>query len=340
MAVYFVYRCPYGAPSGKHVCRFEYDTVLDWAQAVFRQFAETDKAYEYAAGLLGGLYVYSFAGMFLIDHGETARDAPRTVDDVGAWFGCMYDQGQANGPHHVQLLTDDDEIEMAVYVFDDHYRAANPGRADFVLRDGWELPPGDAGGAARPLPPTSPIEPSGRGEGVLYCFSSYADDSSNLSDLCPALRIDGLRVPDLARYLLLCPNEDALDSGLNESRDCLRQLLLKPTGEDAGFLAAIRDQPDEQTHWSAYTDWLLERDLPPAGLHLLDRALRDEASKAAQRRREPESNCVNVTAHMAQWFHPGAAPEQFVIFDDRWAAAHPTLAAGILTFAARWDVLT
>jgi hypothetical protein len=31
--------------------------------------------------------------------------------------------------------------------------------------------------------------------------------------------------------------------------------------------------------------------------------------------------------------------DQWIFFDDRWAA-HPTLAAGILTFAARWDVLT
>jgi hypothetical protein len=31
---------------------------------------------------------------------------------------------------------------------------------------------------------------------------------------------------------------------------------------------------------------------------------------------------------------------QFIYFDDRWASAHPTLAAGVLTFASRWDVLT
>ena len=31
---------------------------------------------------------------------------------------------------------------------------------------------------------------------------------------------------------------------------------------------------------------------------------------------------------------------QYIFFDDRWAAAHPTLAAGILRFASRWDALT
>ncbi|MDY3551640.1 hypothetical protein R5W24_000718 [Gemmata sp. JC717] len=36
----------------------------------------------------------------------------------------------------------------------------------------------------------------------------------------------------------------------------------------------------------------------------------------------------------------GRSFEQFIFFDDRWAAAHPTLAKGIFTFASRWDVLT
>ena len=36
MPVYFVYRCHEGAPSEKYVRRFEYDTVLDWAKAVWK----------------------------------------------------------------------------------------------------------------------------------------------------------------------------------------------------------------------------------------------------------------------------------------------------------------
>jgi uncharacterized protein (TIGR02996 family) len=333
MPVYFVYRCQYGAPSGKHVRRFEHDTVLDWAQAVFRQFPTTDAASAYAAELLGGLYVYSFDGMFVIDDGHAPLDPPRTMHDVAAWFSRMYDQGQANGPHHIQLLTDDDEIEMAVHVFDDHYRAANPGKADFLLHGGWELPPGDADGGAGPLPATPPIAPPGGGDGVLYCVSSFADDSSNLSDLSDAGHIAGLRVPDLARYLLLHPDEDGQDYALGEAGRALERLLRTPAGEDAGFLLAIRDEPDEQTHWGAYTDWLQERDRPPAGLHLLDRALRAGDARGKE-------NGVNVTAHMAQWFVPGGSPEQFIFFDDRWAAAHPALAAGALTFATRWDVLS
>ena len=353
MSVYFVYRCSYGSPSEKHVRRFEYDTVLDWAKAVFRQLP-SDEAFEYAEKLLGGLHVYSFGSMFRVDDDHPTRECPQTMEDVGGWFSDMYDQGQANGPHHIQLLTDDDELEMAVYVFDDHYRAANPGKVDFLLLDGWELPTGDANCESPQLPATSPLEPHGGSEGTLYAVYLFGEDTCNLTDLCPATRVDGLRVPQLARYLLLHPQEDGIGYGLDETREALRGLLQEPVGEDVGFLAAIRDQPGELTHWSAYSDWLQERDLPPAGLYLLDRALKVQSFSGARKNRKPELDCVKVSAHVAQvskhegrwpdepfmWFSPNDTFAQFIFFDDRWAAAHPALAAGILTFASRWDVLT
>jgi uncharacterized protein (TIGR02996 family) len=355
MTVYFVYRCHYGAPSEKHVRRFDHDTVLDWARAVFRQLPE-DQAFDYAEKLLGGLYVFSFESMLRVDDGYSPRECPRTMKEVGQWFSDAYAQDEANGPHHVQVLTDDDEHEMAVYLFDDHYRAAKPGRADFLLLDGWELPAGDSDGEPPKMPKTSAMKPAGDGEGSLYCVGLFADDSWNLSDgLSTPDRLDGVRLPDLARYLLLHPDEDRIGYPLRMPQAALRRLVEAPAGEDAGFLAAIRDHPAERANWMAYSDWLMEGGLPPAGLHLLDRALRDPVFSGARKNRNPALDLVKVSAHAAQASkHEGRWPEdepstgltpsdtfeQFIFFDDRWAAAHPSLAAGILTFASRWDVLS
>jgi uncharacterized protein (TIGR02996 family) len=357
MAVYFVYRCHYGAPSEKHVRTFEYDTVLDWARAIFKQFPDRKDAFKYAEEVLGGLDVYSFGSMFTADEETGARSAPRTMADVKGWFQAMYDQGEAHGPHHIQILTDDDEIEMAVYVFDDHYRKKKPGKTDFLLLDGWELPAGESTEAPPKLPRTDLIEPGGGGEGTLYAVSLFADDSSNLSDKneCDrGCRITGLRVPDLARYLLAHPENDHHDVALRAVRANLLALLDKPTRAEAGFLAAIRKHPTDLTTWGAYSDWLQDRDLPPAGLHLLDRALRAEAFGGARANRNPAFDRVKVAPHVAQackhegrwpdqpmlWFTPSDTFTQFMFFDDQWAAAHPTLATGVLTFASRWDVLT
>jgi uncharacterized protein (TIGR02996 family) len=279
------------------------------------------------------------------------------MKDVHDWFCAMYDQGEAHGPHHIQLLTDDDEIQMAVYVFDDHYREKHPGKADFLLLDGWQLPDGESDGPLPKLPKTDLIEPPGGADGTLFAVSLYAEDSCNLEDLCGAKRITGLRLPDLARYLLTTPEKDDVhyDSAIYEVRDNLKRLLEKPRGPDKGFLAAIRDHPDDLTSWGAYSDWLQEHDLPPAGLYLLDLALRAKDFSGARENRNPKFDCVKVTPHMAQacknegrWPSDKRARKmtdrdtftQFIFFDDRWAAAHPTLAVGILTFASRWDVLT
>jgi uncharacterized protein (TIGR02996 family) len=358
MSVYFVYRCHYGAPSEKHVRRFEHDTVLDWAKAVFKQFDTDGAAYRYAEDLLDRLSVYSFGSMFFAKSGYPPRTRPETMADVHDWFQAMYDPTPANGPHHVQIMTDDDELDMAVYVFDDHYRAANPGKADFLLLDGWELPGGAASGSAGDFGTirTERATPAGGSDGFLYATDlSPGPENLREKNACDYVtRIDGLRVPELARYLLTTAEADDQAHSLCELRDNLVRALANPTGEDAGFLAAIRDRPDEQTNWDAYSDWLQERGRPAAGSHLLALALASETFSGAGRNRNWAFDRATVTPHMAQLCkHRGRwrgemtveitdrdTFAQFIFFDDRWAAAHPTLAAGVLTFASRWDVLT
>jgi uncharacterized protein (TIGR02996 family) len=355
MPVHFVYRCHHGAPSEKHLRTFpQYDTVLAWAQGVFRQIPDHKQAFAYAAELLGGLDVHSFGSMFAVGELYPERARPETMDDVSDWFGRMYDQGQANGPHHVQLLTDDDEIEMAVYVFDDHFVRANPGKADFLLLPSWALPGGGADGPALEWPNAQVIEPSGTGEGAVFGLALYADCSSNLEDLNAPTVARGVRLPDLARWLLTHPDEDELCSAFAYLREWIEFVLRAPEGEDAGFLKALRDTPAERTTWGAYSDWLNDRGLPVAGVHLIDRALRADAFKSGRDSRKHALDVFKATDHMAQisrhegrwpdepmmWFTPSDTFAQFLYFDDRWCAAHPELARAVLTFASRWDALS
>jgi uncharacterized protein (TIGR02996 family) len=353
MPVYFVYRSIYGTPSEKHLRRFEYDTVLAWVQGVWKMHDEYEDARRYAERVFGGPDSDLFGYLFHNDGEDTPPQCPRTMAEAKRWFNGMLSEEDAHGPHHLQVLTEWDENQRAAYVFDDHYRAKKPGKTDFLLLDGWELP---AGESAAPLPRLPRTERKGRvpGEGTLYLVCLFSDCKYNLDDLDPPSSLGGLRVPDLARYILLQPGPDDLVFPLNKVRDGLLEVLKKPKGEEAGFLVAIRDHPDDLTSWSAYSDWLEDRDLPPAGLHLLERALRQEKCGFVGANRKPKLDLVKVTPHLAQASkHESCGTKspkdkltvtdtfvQFVFFDDRWAAAHPTLATGILTFAARWDVLT
>src|SRR5262249_47281295 len=180
----------------------------------------------------------------------------------------------------------------------------------------------------------------GDGEGRLYPVRLVASDSGNLSDLGDTLtRLDGVRLDGLCRYLLMAPDEEGLDVGLEMVRGALQELLAKPTGKDAGFLKAIRDAPADPLHWGAYSDWLHERDQPPAGLHLLDRALCRAAASGGRKNRDPKRDLTRVTPHLAQaakhegrwpdedflWFAPHDTFETWLFFDDRSAAAQPAL---------------
>lgn len=157
-------------------------------------------------------------------------------------------------------------------------------------------------------------------------------------------------MPDLARYILTAWADTEMDGEWETLREALLAVLQTVEGDDAGFLAAVLGEPSEDTHWAAWTDWSAERDEPAPGLKLLRAAFgrANPHDGSTRPSRDPSKDRFRITPHMAQAvFHTanwggkdGDLYHQWIFFDDRWAAAHPTLAAGILTFASRWDVLT
>lgn len=357
MAVYFVYRCAFGSPTEKFVFRFEHESIVAWAKDVWRSFDTRAAAQEYAAQVFAPLVAEPLGSLFSLDTYEPITRAPRTFAEVKAWIGnCYYCEEEAHGRNHLQYMTDWRDNQRGIYVFDEAFRTKHAAKVAFLLHSDWALPAGASDGRAPKLPKTTAVEPAGTGEGRLYVAYSYVDCKYNLEDLCDQQHIDGLRLPDLVSHVL-CANADTDNWPLPLRRleVALDELLEKPTGEDAGFLKAIRARPDDRTAWGAYSDWLTDRDLPPAGVHLLDRALRSEAAGVPREKNwKPELNFVRVHEHVATaCLHEGCwtdAPQpgvtafdafvQYYLFDDRWAAAHPDLARGALTFASKWDVLS
>jgi uncharacterized protein (TIGR02996 family) len=296
----------------------------------------------------------------------------------------LYSEGPIlTSPHLITVQTDDDELMVAYYIFDDHYIAEYPARAPFLLHEGWQLPGGHADRPFRPKEPTQAETPAGKGAGATYWTCEAWEDSCNLEDLGPARRIDGVRVPDLALYLAR-PTPSTRWSGWWL---LLRSQLLAEgsTGDrgEKGFLEALLDDPDHEATWAAYPDWLEEQGLPPAGLMVLERALRavtrypfrglpQAASNAVEKgtvrqaraalesafpvpkpgpryphNHDPAKSLVHVEGHLAQlcvhvghWQGQGDLYQQWIFFDDRWAAAHRDLANSILRFTRCWDMLS
>jgi uncharacterized protein (TIGR02996 family) len=266
--VYFVYRSHYDSPSGKRLARFEDDTLLGWFRSHWPTIAKGD------VGDLLGFGVYGFGSLFGYDI-EVIPPPPATDEELANYVqGNLYSEGPIlTSPHLITVQTDDDELEVAYYIFDGHYLEEYGDRASFLLHEGWQLPGGSADGPFEPTEPAWADVPTGQGEGDLYWACEAFQDSSNFENMGPATRIKGVHVADLARYL-----------ARNEPSDMWSDywLLLRTqlfaegaTSEplEASFREALLDDPDDEATWAAYSDWLQERDLPPAGLIILERAL-------------------------------------------------------------------
>jgi uncharacterized protein (TIGR02996 family) len=223
-----------------------------------------------------------------------------------------------------------------------------------------------------------PLPPEGRGDGRLWINVLAYYDSGNLYDLEGARVIPGIRLTDLPTWLL--QTEPTGEWSWPLELRLLRSQLAPPDGAEATeaeFLRSLAAHPDRSETWAVYSDWLLGRGEQRAEVVVLRRALercselvvahigggtwkdrcrgdleaaREDAEKLAQEfgGREPrarERSLLNVDGHLAQLclftadFREGMY-HQWILFDDLWAAANPTLANGVLRFAARWDVLS
>jgi hypothetical protein len=246
-------------------------------------------------------------------------------------------------PHALQVLTDDDEIELAYYFFDDHFLKQNPGKADYLLHEDWRLPTTSDEGSYAPSARTKKLGLSRSGPGKTYIAFLAFYDSSNLSDLDvdgPPRRIEGVRVPQLAAYLA----ESLPDKDWPFELKLLRSQLSAPN--------SIADRLKESLERVARLP-VLEISNSGSSSRLgmgtveqardeIDDVLKAVSQKAVDH--DPSQALTSVAEHSAQLCLPvgweSAIYHQWIIFDDLWAGEHRELAEGILRFATRWDVLT
>jgi uncharacterized protein (TIGR02996 family) len=376
VSVTFAYRSHYEGPTLVHLKRFRDATVLDWFRSHWRAIADEEAAVNWPEATFG-TRVYGFWSLPLaIARHDLAP--PRSAGELEKLLQRhLYVEGEILfSPHCVQVLTDDDDLQMAYYFFDDDFLAKHRDRAAFLLHKEWELPVRHARKGLVPKAKTERLLPEGKGEGVTYLTFFAYYDSENLGHIGPPVRLDGVRLPGLCRHLARATPQEKWPFELRLLRS---QLFEGGKGrEETGFLRALADNPDDEATWGVYSDWLQERGELPAGAEILRRALagvsrlpayeiytasargfglgpvpkaREElAALSAQLKRagthEPGKSVIQVSEHLAQlglhtadWGRRQLF-QRWLFFDDLWAAANPALAKAILRHASRWDVLS
>lgn len=278
MSVHFVYRCHYEGPSEKYNKRFESDTLLAWFQQHWDALsaADDDRAHEQAEAILG-TFVYGFAtlGSAITEHGLAA---PASVAELGALLEeHLYVEGEILLTEHcLQVITDDDELQMAYFFFDNLFLRDNGERAAFLLHADWRLPLACEGEPDfAPAVQGTEFAPGGSGAGQVWvCLLAYYD-SGNLYDLEGPRVIPGIRLGELPAWLLQrLPGDDW--SWPLELRLLRSQLLGPPDAGEAlelDLLRALQRRPDDDETWAVYSDWLLGRGQPRAEVVVLRRAL-------------------------------------------------------------------
>jgi hypothetical protein len=372
MPIWHVYRSFDVPPTGKHLRRFDDDTVLDWFRRNWGYLAVEDRnlANQRLIEVLG----YGGWPLFMpfITSAEEGLPPPESIEDVLARMRASFgnENVSSSSPHVVEMMTEDDGEGGAVHFFDGHFLKKSAARAAYLLHDDWRFPSGSGAGGFTPTAQTTELEPAGDGPGATYAVFLVRESKYPIDDLSPAWRIDGVRLPDLARHLLAAPPDNTFPGYLRLLPVLAFAGVSLPEPMDEAFLSAVRADPSDAANWAAWNDWRAERGEEPPGIGLLraafarmarlpgwvqDRLVRKSSPQAllemetkhgAELRPTPKS-LLHGEEHLMQMCLDGSHNDergpyfgQWILFDDLWASAHPELADALLTWCARWDVLT
>ena len=337
MSVYFVYRSPYDNPTGKFVRRFDDTSVLAWFQIRWEGAKEAEDTYDYARSLVG-CSVYGFGSLFECIK-ECDLPCPRSDRELARVLKeHLYAEGEILArPNVIQVLTDDDELELAYYFFDDTFLAKHGDRAAYLLQKATALPAaGKEAPTATARARTRRLKLSGEHGGVTYLAFLTFYDSCALSDLEGAYRIEGVRVPELMAYLQIrtlrgdVPFEIRLMQA--QARAYTDVANLEALWQRLGRLS-LRNLSD------AYDTAVYTQSDPVRGHQILAAAVPGEGPGSALSQVQAGSHLAQLCLHVDTW---GKQPlfHQWIVFDDLWLAANPALGNAILRYAAQWDVLT
>ncbi|MEO7332287.1 MAG: hypothetical protein ABI193_27170, partial [Minicystis sp.] len=340
--IWFVYRSHYEGPLSKRVRRLAAPSVLAWFQAMIEETRVALAPKEVVSSALGGR-VYGLATLF-----DKVKDLSlHTPKTTAALSKLLHEHLSVEGgpeaikldAHTLSVLTDDDEVHLAYYFFDDEAVRKDPALLAYLLHDEPELPEGNVDAPFTPLSPVRAIGPAGSGEGATYaCLLTFYDGDSLPGK---AVVLPGVRYPGLVDHLLSVQPEATPQTWSEEWFDTwpveLRLLRAMIEPGDRTLTPAL-------TRAAAYPLGPLASKHNHSRLGLGPQAgARAEFTAAADPKEftgDTTKSIVNEGEHTALLAAHASAHfghQQWVIFDDRWAAAQPNLASSLLHYAQSAD---
>ncbi len=371
MATYLVYRCHYNNPSEKKLVKFEADdTLLDWFANRWQKFQGSEPANELEREI--GFDVYGLWSIFERAL-ENNLDPPTGYAQLKAYLDeHLYTEGGVElEPHFVQVGTDDDEIEVAYYLFDDEFLKKDGERVAFLMHDDWKLP--------TTYKPKGNFQPNERvemaqlfgGKGNTYFARSEIVDSINFDPVWPVC-FHGVRLPDWPKLLFSVEPSEAWPAEIRLLRSAFFFGRNELDGPERLLVDEIYREPENANNWDVYSDWLQDHGREALHITFLNRAFETailvepemipldfglsawpepevELAKLidASEPRVGKSKMA-VSEHLAQacpfytsFEYPNRKYEihhQWWLFDDCWAKKNQDLANGLMKFCCGWEI--
>lgn len=326
MKITFAYRSGY-VPNNRHLREFEAESVLSWFVQnwpVLSAPSNSEQASEALQTLLG---VRPY-GLPVSDHDdETPVAAPRSLKELTEKLEAFtYNNEVLVSKHCAQVLTDDDEIELAWYVFDEEYAQQNAAKISIWQHPDLPLQFGDA--SHQEALKSKKVLPAGTERGQLYWMSSAIHDSMNLEDLEGAYRFEGVRLPELLDYLRDSATISARGDegyGLADLRLVQRLCKLFPAHDQQQIFEELANCQ------TVKLDAVASEDI--AGLSL-EEVRQMQASGAT-----PDSARVVCGEHLVEVITQDSEVHDYlVLFDDLWLAANPELGQSLIRFCSTWKI--
>ncbi|MFD0714755.1 hypothetical protein [Paenibacillus sp. GCM10027626] len=235
----------------------------------------------------------------------------------------------------MQIYTDDDEIDMVWYLFDEHYAAKHPERTILYTEYGDRLPlqadeKPDAEGSFKYEGQQIDIAPAGDGEGRLYMVMVATYDSGVLCDLPGYGQIDGIRLPELENWLR--GSQPASEEWEYDAPIRYLSLIAKalPEADLGAILQAFAFKPLSDLSQSISIDDLLQKDWSEI--------------QTLPTRNNTDNTAIYTGGHIAEIqinassFDHDQYYDYCILFDDIWANAHPVLAENLLRFGTGYEL--
>ncbi|MCB1096040.1 MAG: hypothetical protein KDN22_10740 [Verrucomicrobiae bacterium] len=354
--VYFVHRGVTVTPLGHSVIAFDANDLIEWFGVHWNHAGWSVDGED----LLFGASVYG--SWFILGAMEKwGNQPPRSVDQLRKFISTVdYSDGEIRLHEDgiaIQCFADDDETEIAWYLFDETFANKYPERVSFILQPEWEL-------EFNPVDPvqqsvileddfrfTSTPKISNESGAVYYAVNT----GKYLSFDVDCYRCDGIRLDHFGGRIR--DAEPELDDLWPGTLRLLRCHAIISGGDSMAEI--IRSMDTRTINWIPALDDIMSKsdlvgdkvsctskleDLMSAFLN------REKSSRKSSFKTEMIEPLIQSSPHFCQigfrylvFDHSGRIIEEktgrCIFFDDSWASANPNLARSIIYYYGGWDIL-